>query len=68
MNAQRNSHSLFDAPVSIGGRERVALTQKDMEDQLEAGAFLLDRKEAIRAGFINPYVDDTVSVTVREAL
>jgi hypothetical protein len=61
----RNSHGLFDAPVPLEEQEIIVLTQQDMEDQLEAGAFLLDREEAIQAGFLNPYNDDTALVAVK---
>ena len=40
--------------------------QADIERQLEAGAFFMDRNEAIEAGFINPQDEpDTVIVDVR---
>lgn len=63
---QPNSFGLFDAPVRPAGKERVTLTQADIEGQLNAGAFIMDREEAIAAGFINPHDDepDTVIVDV----
>ncbi len=62
----RNSFGLFDAPVQSVEKERVTLTQADIERQLEAGAFIMDREEAIAAGFINPQDEpDTVVVDVR---
>ena len=65
--AHPNSFGLFDAPVRPAGKERVALTQADIEGQLEAGAFLMDREEAIAAGFINPHDEpDTVIVELQE--
>ena len=64
---QPNSFGLFDAPVRPAGKERVALTQADIEGQLEAGAFLMNREEAIAAGFINPHDEpDTVIVELQE--
>jgi hypothetical protein len=36
-----------------------------MDRQLEAGAFLMDREEAVQAGFLNPYEDDTAQVAVK---
>lgn len=64
---QPNSFGLFDAPVRTAGKERVPLTQADIEGQLEAGAFLMDREEAIAAGFINPHDEpDTVIVELQE--
>ena len=62
----RNSYGLFDSPVRSAEKERVTLTESDIERQLDAGAFLLSREEAIEAGFINPQDEaDTVIVTVR---
>ena len=65
-NVQPNGFGLFDAPVRPAEKERVALTQADIEKQLEAGAFIMDREEAITAGFINPHDEpDAVIVDVR---
>ena len=62
----RNSHGLFDAPVRSTEKERVTLTQADIERQLDAGAFVMGREEAIAAGFINPHDEpDTVIVDIR---
>lgn len=62
---QPNSFGLFDAPVRPAGKERVTLTQADIEGQLEAGAFIMDREEAIAMGFINPHDEpDAVIVDV----
>jgi hypothetical protein len=66
MNARRNNHGLFDAPVPVREREHIVLTQEDLERQLDDGAFFMDRDEAIQAGFINPYDDDTAPVSVLE--
>ena len=67
MNADKpNSLGLFDAPVRFAEKERVILTQADIERQREAGAFVMGREEAIAAGFINPQDEpDTVIVDVR---
>lgn len=60
------SYGLFDAPVRSGEKERVTLTPADIERQLDAGAFLMDRDEAIEAGFINPQNEpDSVIVDMR---
>lgn len=62
----RNSFGLYDAPVRSFGKERVTLTQEDIERQLDAGAFMMSREEAIETGFINPdYEPDTVIIDVR---
>ncbi len=48
-------------------KERVTFTQTDIERQLDAGAFLMSREEAVTAGFINPQDEqDTVIVDIRE--
>ena len=66
MTTERNSYGLFDAPVRSAEKERVTLSQEDIERQLEAGAFIMDREEAVAAGFINPQDEpDTVIVDVR---
>ena len=62
-----NSYGLIDTPVRSPEKERVALTQADIERQLDAGAFLMSREEAVAAGFLNPYDEqDTVIVNIRE--
>ena len=64
---KRNAHGLFDIPVRFSEKERVTLTQADIERQLDAGAFLMSREEAVAAGFLNPYDEqDTVIVDIRE--
>lgn len=64
---QPNSFGLFDAPARPAGKERVTLSQADIERQLEAGAFIMDREEAIVAGFINPHDEpDTVIIELQE--
>ena len=62
-----NSYGLFDTSVRSPEKERVTLTQVDIERQLDAGAFLMSRKEVVAAGFLNPYDEqDTVIVDIRE--
>lgn len=62
-----NSYGLFDTPVRSPEKERVTLTQVDIERQLDAGAFLMSREEAVTAGFINPQDEqDAVIVDIRE--
>lgn len=64
---KRNDFGLFDIPVRSPEKERVTLTQADIERQLDAGAFLMSREEAVAAGFLNPYDEqDTVIVDIRE--
>ncbi|WP_304736891.1 hypothetical protein [uncultured Desulfovibrio sp.] len=64
-NATPNTHGLFDAPVRSIEKECVMLTRADIERQLDAGAFLMSREEAVAAGFLNPLEDpDTVLVDI----
>ena len=64
-DATPNTHGLFDAPVRSIEKERVTLTRADIERQLDAGAFLMSREEAIAAGFINPLEEpDSVIVDI----
>jgi hypothetical protein len=60
-----NSFGLYDVPISREERERIVLTLDAVDLRIEQGAFLLDEIEAVQAGFINPYDDDTVTVAVR---
>ncbi|WP_294621642.1 hypothetical protein [Bilophila wadsworthia] len=62
---KRNDFGLFDMPVRFPEKERVTLTQADIERQLDAGAFLMSREEAIAAGFLNPLEEpDTILVDI----
>ena len=62
---KRNAHGLFDIPVRFPEKERVTLTQADIERQLDAGAFLMSREDAIAAGFLNPLEEpDSVIVDI----
>ena len=64
---KRNSFGLFVAARRSPEKERVTFTQTDIERQLDAGAFLMSREEAVTAGFINPQDEqDTVIVDIRE--
>ena len=64
-NATPNTHGLFDAPVRTIEKERVTLTRADIERQLDAGAFLMSREEAVVAGFLNPLEEpDAVLVDI----
>ena len=70
MNTEkRNSYGLFDAPVRLPDKERVTLSPDDIERQLDAGAFVMSREDAIAKGFLSPHEEpDTVIVSVREAV
>lgn len=62
---ERNSLGLFDTARRSPEKERVTLTQADIERQLDAGAFLMSREEAIAAGFLNPLEEpDTILVDI----
>ena len=61
----RNASGLFDIPVRFPDKERVTLTAADIERQLDAGAFLMSREEAVAAGFLNPLEEpDAVLVDI----
>lgn len=62
----RNSHGLYDAPNRNTAREPLVLTKEELQWQLEAGAFDMDRDEALGNGLINPYDDETDKILVRE--
>jgi hypothetical protein len=62
----RNSHGLYDAPKRNVTREPLALTQGELQRQLEAGAFVMDRDEALKSGLVSPYDDETEKILVRE--
>ena len=63
----RNSFGLFDSPVRSQEKERVNLTPRHIESQLDAGAFLMSREDAVLAGFLNPHDEqDSVIVELRE--
>ena len=65
---KRNTHGLFDVPVRSPEKEHIALTQGDIERQLDAGAFLMSREEAIAAGFLHEHDEqDGVVADVVEA-
>jgi len=70
MNTEkRNSYGLFDAPVRNQEKEHITLSPEDIERQLDAGAFIMSREDAIAAGFLSPHDEpDTVIVTVQEAI
>lgn len=67
-NNQRNSLGLFDASRRSAEKEYVLFSREDIERQLDAGAFLLSREEAVAAGFLNPQdMQDCVIIDIREA-
>ena len=70
MNTEnRNSYGLFDAPVRSQAKEHIMLSRDDIERQLDAGAFLMSREDALTAGFLSPHEEpDTVIVSVQEAV
>lgn len=61
----RNTYGLFDTARRFPEKERVTLTQADIERQLDAGAFLMSREEAVAAGLLNPLEEpDAVIVDI----
>ena len=63
----KSNNGLYDTPVQGLKPVPLVLTAEDIERQLEGSAFLLDREEAVKLGFINPYDDTSSSVSVRSA-
>ena len=70
MNAEKhNSYGLFDAPVRSQAKEHLMLSPDDIERQLDAGAFVMSREDAIAKGFLSPHEEpDTVIVEVQEVI
>ncbi len=67
MDNKLNSYGLYDAPIRSTTKEKIILTQEELERQLNAGAFSLSHDMATSLGFINPYDEqDTVIVEVGE--
>ncbi|WP_291447700.1 hypothetical protein [Desulfovibrio sp.] len=63
MDTQKcNRFGLYDAARRSPEKERVTLTQADIERQLDAGAFVMSREEAVTAGFINPQDEQGVTI------
>jgi hypothetical protein len=62
----RNSHGLYDEPKRNAAREPLVLSQTDLQRQLQAGAFVMDKDEAIESGLVNPYEDETDTILVKE--
>jgi hypothetical protein len=67
MTQECNSFGLFDAPVRSSSKDHIVLSHEDIERLLDAGAFMMDREEAIAAGFIDPQDEpDTVIVAIQQ--
>lgn len=64
--SELNSYGMYDAPKRDAAREPLALTQEELQRQLEAGAFDMYPEEALRHGLISPYDDETDTVLVKE--
>lgn len=60
----RNIFGLFDAPVQRTEAECRVFTAEEMERQFQQGAFYMDVEEAVEAGLLNPYDDDTVHISI----
>ncbi len=61
-----NSYGMYDSPKRDAEREPLALTQEELQRQLEAGAFVLDKDKAIESGLVSPYDDETDTVLVKK--
>ena len=67
MLEERNSKGLFDLPVPFKEKEEISMNRSDFERQLDEGAFMLTREQAIKQGLINPdYEPDTVIACFQE--
>lgn len=62
----RNSYGMYDAPKHNESREPLVFSKEDLQRQLEAGAFVMDKDEAIERGLVSPYDDETDTVLVKE--
>jgi hypothetical protein len=62
--SELNSYGMYDSPRHNAPREPLALTQKELQQQLEAGAFDMDKDEAIERGLVCPYDNETDIVLV----
>lgn len=58
---KRDQKGLYDAPVRNTEREVVILTQEDIEERINNGAFMMTREQAVCSGFLHPH-DDQESV------
>ena len=66
---KRNKYGMFDVSLHTQEKEVITLSRNDIERQLDAGAFVMSREDAIAAGFLSPHEEpDTVIVDVREAV
>lgn len=64
---ERNSRGLFDIPVPATQKFIIDMTVADFERQLDEGAFLMSREEAVKQGYLNPAYDpDTVIAAIVE--
>lgn len=67
MLEERNSKGLFDLPVPFKEKAEISMNRSDFERQLDEGAFMLTREQAIKQGLINPdYEPDTVIACFQE--
>lgn len=58
-----NRYGLYDSPQKFEDKELATMTRQEFEQKLDEGAFLMDREEAVRLGYIHPdYEPDTVMV------
>jgi hypothetical protein len=57
---------MYDAPKRDEPREPLVFTQDELQQQLESGAFGMDKEEAIQFGLVSPYDDETDTILVKE--
>lgn len=66
MDAKINSFGLYDAPVRTKQPEEIGITEEEIQEQLDSGAFIMSHDEAVQAGFLSKYDEqDTRILDVR---
>lgn len=58
-----NSFGLYDAPNRSEDLPITTLSEENLQKQLDDGAFLLTREEAIATGFLSPFDEQDVART-----
>ena len=62
---ETNQLGLYDSSVRSNRRLPLPITADDIESQLQSGAFVMTRSEAVELGYLNPYDEqDTADLHV----
>lgn len=51
---QCNSYGIYDQPIRFSVKMEDEITLEEFKAQIDEGAFLMDRNEAVMLGFIHP--------------